>query len=73
MVDGKTVFEVDADEFADEMRALAGLGVRMLGGCCGTTPMHIGAMISAVSVMEPKEITENSRSKSAKLRIIERI
>ena len=62
VVDGKTVFEVEADEFADEMRSLAGLGVRMLGGCCGTTPMHIGAMISAVSVMEPKEITEKNNT-----------
>lgn len=62
VVDGKTVFEVDADEFADEMRSLAGLGVRMLGGCCGTTPMHIGAMISAVSDMEPKKITEKNNT-----------
>lgn len=62
VVDGKTVFEVDADEFAGEMTELVKAGARILGGCCGTTPTHIGAMISAVSNMEPKEITEKNNT-----------
>lgn len=40
-VDGKTVFKVGADEFSDEMVTLAKKGVRLLGGCCGTTPEYI--------------------------------
>ena len=58
VVDGKTVFEVTADEFAEEMTELVKAGARVLGGCCGTTPDHIGKMILAVSSMEPKLITE---------------
>lgn len=62
VVDGKTVFEVDAKEFADEMKELVKAGVRVLGGCCGTTPTHIGEMISAVSTMQPKAITEKENT-----------
>lgn len=58
VVDGKTVFEVSADEFAREMTELVKAGARVLGGCCGTTPEHIGKMILAVSSMEPVPITE---------------
>lgn len=60
VVDGKTVFEVDSDEFAREMTALAKAGARVLGGCCGTTPSHIEKMISAVSKIKPQEITEKN-------------
>lgn len=44
-VDGKTVYNVDAAEFAKLMREIAGLGVSYLGGCCGTTPEHIKALV----------------------------
>lgn len=46
-VDGKTVYNVDADEFADYMVTIANMGVSYLGGCCGTTPEHIKALIDA--------------------------
>ena len=39
--DGKTVFDVGAEEFSDVMREIAALGVQALGGCCGTTPDFI--------------------------------
>ena len=38
---GKTVFDVSVDEFADIMREIALTGVSVLGGCCGTTPEYI--------------------------------
>lgn len=44
-VNGKTVYNVDAEEFADLMAEIAELGVCYLGGCCGTTPEHIKATI----------------------------
>ena len=62
VVDGQTVFEVDADEFAEEMEKLAELGVRMLGGCCGTTPLHIGKMIERVSLKTAKPITKKNNT-----------
>lgn len=38
---GKTVYDIDSDAFAREMREIAEMGVWMMGGCCGTTPEHI--------------------------------
>ncbi len=46
-VDGKTVYDLTAEEFAREMRPIAELGVHVLGGCCGTTPDFIRAEIAA--------------------------
>ena len=39
--------------FAEFAREAAGLGVRILGGCCGTTPAHIRAMADAVKSLRP--------------------
>ena len=44
-VDGKTVYNVSPDEFANDMKEIAELGVSILGGCCGTTPAHINYII----------------------------
>lgn len=44
-VDGKTVYNVSPEEFADDMKEIANIGVSYLGGCCGTTPAHISKMI----------------------------
>lgn len=42
--DGRTVFTLGPDEFAEQMRPYLEMGVRMVGGCCGTTPRHIAAL-----------------------------
>jgi methionine synthase I (cobalamin-dependent)/5,10-methylenetetrahydrofolate reductase len=39
--------------FAEFAREAAALGVRILGGCCGTTPAHIRAMAEAVKSLTP--------------------
>lgn len=39
--------------FAEFAREAAELGVRLLGGCCGTTPAHIRAMAEAVKSLRP--------------------
>ncbi len=41
------------DYFALFARDAAALGVRILGGCCGTTPAHIRAMVEAVKSLRP--------------------
>ena len=45
--DGQTVFDVEPAAFAASMRELAGMGLWAAGGCCGTTPAHLAAMIDA--------------------------
>lgn len=38
---GCTHYDIDADQFTDAMEPLVAAGVRLIGGCCGTTPEHI--------------------------------
>lgn len=51
-VDGKTVYNVSPQEFAVDMEEIAKIGVSYLGGCCGTTPEHIKAMIERCKNMD---------------------
>ena len=46
---GKTVFDVSADEFSDVMKEIALMGVSVLGGCCGTTPEYIRKTVEKTS------------------------
>lgn len=52
---GKTVFLVEPQEFADSQLKNAEEGVLLLGGCCGTTPDHIKALVQNVSKLEKIE------------------
>lgn len=55
---GKTVYDVDPELFKEAMLPIVQSGARVLGGCCGTTPLHIGATARAVKDMEPQPLTE---------------
>lgn len=39
--EGGTDYDMDADAFVEEMKALVDAGATLLGGCCGTTPEFI--------------------------------
>lgn len=52
MVDGRAVYHCPPEEFASYTRALAEAGVRVFGGCCGTTPAHIAALKAAVDAID---------------------
>lgn len=45
--EGITVYDMAPAEFAREMADAVGAGARILGGCCGTTPQHIDALVRA--------------------------
>ena len=51
--DGKTCFEVGPEEYAELMYELAQQGPSIIGGCCGTTPAHIEAMIKKCKELQP--------------------
>lgn len=55
-------FNVMPDEFAESMVKLAEAGVKIFGGCCGTTPAHISSLIDKLSDYEytPQETTKKS-------------
>ncbi len=44
--DGKFHYEGDAEYFRKSAQAFRDQGVRLFGGCCGTTPEHIKAFAS---------------------------
>lgn len=53
LIDGETVFPMEAEEFAIEMLKLVEEGANLIGGCCGTTPHHISSMVQAVRNKKP--------------------
>ncbi len=46
-INGRTVYDIAPDAFAREAAVLVEKGVRAVGGCCGTTPEYISALVSA--------------------------
>lgn len=41
VVDGVTTYPIGPEEYVQSLRPLAEAGIRIMGGCCGTTPDHI--------------------------------
>lgn len=58
----KTVYNVSPDTFAEKMMEFLDLGVHGLGGCCGTTPEHISALVNKTADMHAKPIAKKNRS-----------
>ena len=54
---GKAVYDLSPADFAAQMCPLASKAV-LLGGCCGTTPDHIRALIQATQGLPLPEVTE---------------
>ena len=48
LVDGKTVFDESPKDMAAFVPELLKEGVKIIGGCCGTTPAHIREIVRAV-------------------------
>jgi 5-methyltetrahydrofolate--homocysteine methyltransferase len=48
IVDGKTVFSQTPEEMADGVLSMIEAGANVIGGCCGTTPEHIGKITQTV-------------------------
>ena len=61
--DGKvTFYDVDAEEFAQDIKLSVENGVRIIGGCCGTTPEYIKKVCEITRGMKPKEIERKTYS-----------
>ncbi len=57
---GKTVYDVDPAEFAEDMAETIAQGAWFAGGCCGTTPAHIRAMTEKCKDFTPKPLTKKN-------------
>jgi 5-methyltetrahydrofolate--homocysteine methyltransferase len=56
-VGGKTVYRLGAKELADyHKHFIIDYGVRIVGGCCGTTPEHIAAVVKECANLEPAKL-----------------
>jgi 5-methyltetrahydrofolate--homocysteine methyltransferase len=67
-VGGHAVYMLKPEELAEYHRHfVADYGVRIVGGCCGTTPEHLKAVVAAVSGVEParREVKPTAAAASA--------
>ena len=55
---GITVYDLSASEFAVDCSNLVRMGVRAVGGCCGTTPEYISALVKEIEEISPKELSK---------------
>ena len=53
---GKTVFDITIDEFSSQIAELVKTGVRVVGGCCGTTPEYIKSLCDKIAPLSPVKI-----------------
>lgn len=53
LVDGKTVYDVTPEAFAQWGRKFLADGAAILGGCCGTSPEHIRALRQVLDASAP--------------------
>ncbi|MBQ7605029.1 MAG: homocysteine S-methyltransferase family protein, partial [Firmicutes bacterium] len=59
---GKAKYDVSADEFAGYIKTAVEKGVRIVGGCCGTTPRYIKAVADAISGLAPLSVSDKGRT-----------
>lgn len=57
---GRAVYDVPPEEFAEDTAALMEQGVRLAGGCCGTTPAYIAALVERTRDLVPKPIEKKA-------------
>jgi 5-methyltetrahydrofolate--homocysteine methyltransferase len=50
LVDGRAVYKVTPEDFAVAAEKIHSLGVNIIGGCCGTGPEHIKAMVQKLKI-----------------------
>jgi 5-methyltetrahydrofolate--homocysteine methyltransferase len=53
LVNGKTQFDMDAEEFGSYVKEFVEAGVNLLGGCCGTSPLYIEQIRKNIGGLKP--------------------
>lgn len=57
---GKTVFDVDSEEFAEIVKEFVEMGVHGIGGCCGTTPEFIEKLAEIRNTSSPLPVEKKN-------------
>ncbi|HEY4179741.1 MAG TPA: bifunctional homocysteine S-methyltransferase/methylenetetrahydrofolate reductase [Kofleriaceae bacterium] len=63
-VDGRTLYVANPEHFGVFARRMLKSGVRLVGGCCGTTPAHTRAMLGAVRMLRGETQDERATTSS---------
>lgn len=59
---GKTYYDMEVEEFVKQMQLLIDSGATILGGCCGTTPDYIHALVDSygkIPKMKRESLTQS--------------
>ena len=59
---GKTVYDVSPEDFAESVGKLLEKGVRIAGGCCGTRPEFIQNVVKKAAELTPVPVTKKEKS-----------
>lgn len=59
---GKTVYDVTDDEFAQIVSDFCKKGTMLAGGCCGTNPLYISKLVKKVSEVKPEDFVKADSS-----------
>ena len=55
LVKGKAVYQAKPAAMADYAREVRGLGARIIGACCGSTPAHLKAMADVLLTVNNRQ------------------
>ncbi|HYT76140.1 MAG TPA: bifunctional homocysteine S-methyltransferase/methylenetetrahydrofolate reductase, partial [Vicinamibacterales bacterium] len=61
-IEGRNLYLCSPDYMASYARRFINAGVRLVGGCCGTTPEHVRAIKAAVRTLEPAAPRKDGRA-----------
>lgn len=65
IINNRTIFNDNPQYYADVISTVLSKDIKIVGGCCGTTPEHIKALGQILNGTKPKEVVEfNSEHKS---------
>ncbi len=59
---GRTVYDVHPEEFSELIAEYVKMGVRLCGGCCGTSPAFIERIVEKTKDLKPLPVTEKGLS-----------
>ncbi len=59
---GETYYDITPEQFVESVSDLVRCGVRVVGGCCGTTPEYIRLLSKAVKNLTPVPIKEKNNT-----------
>ncbi|MFW6278824.1 MAG: bifunctional homocysteine S-methyltransferase/methylenetetrahydrofolate reductase [Bacillota bacterium] len=59
IISERTIYSKNADYFAEVMTDIKKLGVNIIGGCCGTTPVHIQKLSKKLAGKPVTKIKQN--------------